>query len=116
MNTDHQLARRLASLPEVTVGGVRARVATGYRVRLLGLAFLTPARACNLLIPGCRAVHTWGMRFAVRVVFLDRSGYELRRIILEPGRLASEQGASAVLEIPLGRSERFDREGLADAA
>ncbi len=44
---------------------------TGDRVRgLLGRDGLDGA----LLLPRCRSVHTLGMRFAIDVAFLDRSG------------------------------------------
>jgi uncharacterized membrane protein (UPF0127 family) len=55
------------------------------------------------LIPGCRSVHTFGMRFALDLVFLD---FDLRpvafREAVPPGRLVFERRAQAVLELPAG--------------
>ena len=50
-------------------------VARTRRARLLGLALRRrppPGRA--LLLPRCRSVHTFGMRFALDLVWLDRHG------------------------------------------
>ena len=77
-------------------------VATGFRSRLLGLALLDRERAGpGLLIPRCRSVHTFGMRFAVDLVFLDSFGRKLRRLDRVPARrLRRDPRAAAVLELP----------------
>jgi uncharacterized membrane protein (UPF0127 family) len=77
-------------------------VALSRRARLLGLALLDRrAAGPGLLLPGCRGVHTFGMRFPLDLVFLD---FELRVVSLRravpPGRLAFERRAQAVLELP----------------
>lgn len=77
-------------------------MATGPRARLLGLALLPRERAgAGLLIPRCASVHTFGMRFALDVVFLDAA---LRPLTIHravpPGRLLVCRGARAVLEVP----------------
>lgn len=85
--------------------GVEAVVASSFVSRLLGLARLPPELApAALLIPRCAAVHTFGMRFDIDVLFLDRHGrvIEARRA-LPPRRLVRCRGAAAVLEIPRGR-------------
>lgn len=72
------------------------------RARLLGLAHLDAGRAPEgLLIPRCRGVHTFGMRFALDLIFLDGEGrvVELRHDV-PPRRLARCRCASAVLELP----------------
>jgi uncharacterized membrane protein (UPF0127 family) len=49
--------------------------ARSFRARLLGLALrrrAPPGRA--LLLPRCRSVHTFGMRFPLDLVWLDREG------------------------------------------
>jgi uncharacterized protein len=77
-------------------------VATRRWPRLLGLAFLDPERAGEgLLIPRCRSVHTFGMRFALDLVFLAADGrvLELRREV-PPGRLVRSRAADSVLELP----------------
>ena len=86
----------------MTVLGREVPVATGFRARLLGLALLDRVQVgTGLLIPRCASVHTFGMRFALDLFFLDQRGEPLsiHRGIL-PRRLAFAQGAVAVLEIP----------------
>jgi uncharacterized membrane protein (UPF0127 family) len=77
-------------------------VAGGFRARLLGLAGIAPERAGGgLLIPRCSSVHTFGMRFALDLFFLDHEGEPLAiRRAVPPWRFASCRGATAVLEIP----------------
>jgi len=95
-------ARRLRDLPSTTVLGHEVRVATGFRARLLGLSHLDRERAGpGLLIPHCSGVHTFGMRFALDLVFLDADGdpCSVRRAV-PPRRFAWVRRASAVLELP----------------
>jgi uncharacterized membrane protein (UPF0127 family) len=98
------LARRLSRLPTVELVGRRVRVAATRRSRLLGLALLDrEAAGAGLLIPGCRSVHTFGMRFGLDLVFLDEAmvPVSVRRRV-PPRRIAQERGAWAVLELPAG--------------
>jgi uncharacterized protein len=84
-------------------------VAVGFRSRLRGLAWRGRAAAGpGLLIPRCSSVHTFGMRFALDVYFLDRGGRVLavRRRVL-PRRVVWHRGAAAVLEIPAGEGGEF---------
>ena len=84
------------------VGATRpVPVATSVRARLLGLAFLDRAQAPpGLLIPRCRSVHTFGMRFPLDLHFLDAQGHEVSvRAGVRPGRLARERRACSVLEL-----------------
>jgi uncharacterized membrane protein (UPF0127 family) len=84
--------------------GREVPLARGARARLLGLALLDHDRAGpGLLIPHCRSVHTFGMRFALDVVFLDAGGraVSVRRSV-PANRVISERGAVAVLELPAG--------------
>jgi uncharacterized protein len=94
--------RRLETLPLVRADGVSVRLASTRRARLLGLAFTDRDRAGpGLLIPSCRSVHTFGMRFALDVAFLDSSGAVIsRRRAVGPRRLVADRRASAVLEVP----------------
>jgi hypothetical protein len=94
--------RRLASLPLLTVDGHPVRVATTLRSRLLGLAFTDRRRAGpGLLIPACRSIHTFGMRFALDVVFLDAEGAALCWVrAVPPRRFVAHRRAAAVLELP----------------
>lgn len=77
--------------------------ATTGAARLLGLAFMRrpPPPGHALLIPNCRSVHTFGMRFPIDVVFLDERGRTLRvERSVPPRRVLFEPGAFAVLETP----------------
>jgi uncharacterized protein len=70
--------------------------------RLLGLALLDRDRVGpGLLIPRCRSVHTFGMRFSLDVYFLDADGrfVALRAGVL-PRRVVRDRRAAAVLEVP----------------
>jgi len=97
------LPRRLSRLSSFElVPGLRVHLAHGWWARTAGLAFLRALPADRaLLIPRCRSVHTFGMRFALDVLFLDAGGTPL--LLLErvaPGQVASCRGAAAVLERP----------------
>ena len=74
------LPRRLRRLPAREIGGGLVLVeARGLRARLLGLALLRELPpAYGLLIPRCRSVHTFGMRFALDLVWRGEDGRLLR--------------------------------------
>jgi uncharacterized protein len=93
---------RLLALPRRSVLGVEVAVAANRRARLLGLAWIRRERAGGgLLIPRCASVHSFGMRFALDLFFLDATGRPLMVCrALPPRRLAWCRGAVAVLEIP----------------
>jgi uncharacterized membrane protein (UPF0127 family) len=101
---DLPAARRLLRLSVATVLGREVRVARGGRARLLGLARLDRQEVgAGLLIPRCSSVHTFGMRFALDLYFLDRRGEVVAvRLAVPPRRLAFCRRASAVLELPVG--------------
>jgi uncharacterized membrane protein (UPF0127 family) len=90
--------------------GLVVHEAASLRSRLLGLALLPrgalpPGHA--LLIPRCRSMHTFGMRFPIDVAFLDAHGRALRVEKAVPRRrVLSCRGAHAVLETPAGVSRR----------
>jgi uncharacterized protein len=102
VGSDPSHPRRLRGLPWTSVAGRRVPVAERPLARLLGLALLDRARAGpGLLIPRCRSVHTFGMRFAIEVVFLDRAGAVVARCReVRPGRVLYQRRAAAVLELP----------------
>jgi uncharacterized membrane protein (UPF0127 family) len=89
-------------MPVATVLGFTVPVAVDWRTRLLGLAFLDRDQAGQgLMIPNCRSVHTFGMRFPLDVVFLGEDGrvLELRHSV-PSRRIERLAGAAAVLELP----------------
>lgn len=98
------LARRLRRLRTVDVLGREVPVAESTAARLLGLSHLDREEAGDgLLIPRCSSVHTFGMRFALDLVFLDRGGRPCSlRLGVPPRRFAWDRRASAVLELPVG--------------
>src|SRR6478672_6402698 len=100
-------APRLRELPRHRVCGRTVPVAHSFPSLLLGLAGLDPEEAgAGLLIPRCASVHTFGMRFDLDLVFLDRHDRPLAvHHGVPPRRLLWHRGAAAVLEIPSGRGE-----------
>jgi uncharacterized membrane protein (UPF0127 family) len=83
-------------------------VAKDFRTRLRGLAWRDRDRAGpGLLLPRCASVHTFGMRFALDLYFLDRRGRVLAvRHGVPPRRVVWCRGASAILEIPSAEGGR----------
>ena len=79
-------------------------VAHKLRQRLLGLALRArPPDGWALLFPRCRSVHTFGMRFAIDVVFLDTQGQVLAiESGVRPGRVVANRHAAAVVEVRAG--------------
>ena len=98
-------------------GTVAALVAERYGQRLLGLVGL-PALPpdTGLLIPRCRSVHTFGMRFSIDLLFVTVEGGSLRvrdvRLGVPPFRVVRAapsvrtQPGLAVLELASGLSVR----------
>src|SRR3954447_14262672 len=82
---------------------MRVAVARSFRSRLRGLALRSAPPDHALLIPRCRCVHTFGMRFPLDLAWFDRHGRLLavdRRV--PPNRVIGRRGAWAVLEAPAG--------------
>jgi uncharacterized membrane protein (UPF0127 family) len=94
---------RFRRLPTAEVASRRVPVAVTLLSRLLGLALLRPGRAGEgLLIPRCRSIHTFGMRFPIDVVFLDLGRTPLsRHTSVPPNRVVGDRRAAAVLEVPV---------------
>jgi hypothetical protein len=76
-------------------------VARGFRERLVGLAWSRSPRAAALLLPRCRSVHTFGMRFALDLFWLGRDG-EIVRVDrgVPPWRIVRCAQARSVVEVP----------------
>jgi uncharacterized protein len=93
---------RFRRLERTELLGLELPVGTTLISRLLGLALLRRERAGpGLLLPRCRSVHTFGMRFALDLIFLDehRRVLEIRREV-PSRRIARCPRASEVLEMP----------------
>jgi hypothetical protein len=82
-------------------------IATTRRARLLGLALLDgDAAPEGLLVPGCRSVHTFGMRFGLDLIFLGENLLPISRRRVAPRRIVLEPRARAVLELPVRSAGR----------
>ncbi len=91
-----------------TVPDFAVRVCTTFRERLRGLLGTGP-QATPVLIERCRSVHTFGMRYALDLAFVERDGTVGRACRnVEPGRLRSCLGAAYVLERPHALTAWFD--------
>ena len=96
-------------------GKVAVFVAERYSKRLLGLTGLRglPSRT-GLLIPDCRSIHTFGMRFPLDVVFVGSAGPLGDRPVVAvhaslpawTGLVPLVRGAHGVLELPVGTIDR----------
>ena len=76
-------------------------VARTFRDRLVGLAWRREPPAEGLLLPHTRSVHTFGMRFALDLHWLDAAGAVVRvDRAVPPRRLRTCLRARAVLELP----------------
>lgn len=93
---------RFQRLRSRRVHGFEVLVADDPISRLLGLALLDRHRAPEgLLIPRCRSVHTFGMRFPLDLLFLGRE-LEPLMVVREvgPGHRVRVPEADSVLELP----------------
>jgi uncharacterized membrane protein (UPF0127 family) len=106
---------RLSRLPSLELQrGLELREARSLPDRALGLAWLDDLPPeIGLLIPRCRSVHTFGMRFPLDVVFLDPTAAVVCVVErLPPRRHAAVRRARSVVEIRGGLAGRFIDAGL----
>jgi uncharacterized membrane protein (UPF0127 family) len=82
---------------------VLVEVPTSRRERMGGLRGRRPA---PMLFERARSVHTFGMRAAIAVAFLDRDHRVIRVATVPPRRLVSCRRARHVLEAPAGTDVR----------
>ena len=83
-------ARRFRRLKSRRIHGFEVKVASDPVSRLLGLALLDRHRAPEgLLIPRCRSVHTFGMRFPQPFVGMRVGGVAIVTPLLDWGASAS---------------------------
>jgi uncharacterized protein len=101
-NGHETIPRRFRRLPRETVLGFTVPVATTRTSRLLGLALLDLERAGEgLLIPRCRSVHTFAMRFQLDLIFLGEDGRVVRLDrAVQPWRIVRCSEGASVLELP----------------
>ena len=108
--SDEPWGERLAGLEEVTLdGGLVLLVARSFRERRRGLAKMTPLPAGHgLRILKCNSIHTFGMRFALDLVWLARDG-RVRRVDhdVAPRRMKLCVRARSVVETAAGEGDAF---------
>jgi uncharacterized membrane protein (UPF0127 family) len=94
--------------PQSALLCVRIVVAQTRWHRLRGLAWRRqPPDGWALLIPGCRSVHTFGMRFPIDIVFLNTNGFPIAiKGTVKPGRVVTNPRAAAVIETRAGDADR----------
>ncbi len=99
---------KVRNLTRDTVVAESAGVATNSRERRTGLLKHTSLPdGEGLWIAPCEAVHTFGMKFPIDVVFLDRKLRVVKvRANVPRGRIAIALTATSVLELPAGMAER----------
>ena len=94
---------RFDRLPSAVLpGGLRVAVARTPLARARGLAGLRAAAlgGRGLLLPRCRCVHTFGMRFALDLLWLDAAGALVRVDRgVAPRRLRGCRSAHSVVEL-----------------
>ncbi len=103
-------AQRFAALPALTLpGGLTVVEARSFAARGRGLARLDALPPdVGLWIAPCRSVHTFGMRFALDLVWLDRQDAVLAVDAgVSPRRQRTRLGARSVVEVVAGRGEAF---------
>ena len=107
--------RRLDPLPAIVLeDGLTVHVAAGPFARLRGLAALEDLPGEHgLLLPRTRSVHTFGMRFALDLVWLAKDGSVLAvEGAVGPRRHAMARSARSVVEVRAGWGPRFVEAGL----
>lgn len=102
----HQPQLAAAGRPLAIATSVEAAFDSDSRKRgLLGRDHLAPDTA--LIIAPCSAVHTFGMRFSIDVIFAARDGRVVKvRRAMPPGRISGRAGTFAVIEMAAGEVER----------
>jgi len=87
------------------------RLALSFRQRLRGILAWPDWEqgTWGLLFPRCKAVHTFGMRSPIDVVFVSRAGHPLRVCAgLPPRSWAAYPRSWGVLELPAGYCSASD--------
>jgi uncharacterized membrane protein (UPF0127 family) len=101
---------RLGRLPVLDLpGGLQLYLADSRRARRQGLARVDAMPPhWGLHLKPCRSVHTFGMRFALDLVWVGRDG-RVRRVDegVAPGRVVTCLRARSVVEARAGSGARF---------
>jgi uncharacterized membrane protein (UPF0127 family) len=108
--SDEPWGERLAALQKVSLDGeLTLHVARAYRERRRGLAKMTPLPPGHALrILKCNSIHTFGMRFALDLVWLARDGRVVRvDHHVAPRRIKLCVRARSVVETGAGEGDAF---------
>lgn len=113
------LDQRFAGLPRTELGGglvlIEAKTHRSRRRGLARLDRLPPNHALH--IPQTPSVHTFGMRFALDLIWLGKDGsiVGIDRDVA-PGRIVFSRGARSVIETVAGQADAFVAAGAGNAA
>lgn len=109
MGTDQSQDWQILIERNRAVLSTRARVASSMRDRMVGLlGHHSLGSDEGLILMACRSIHTWFMRFAIDVVFVDHQwGVIALWHALPPWRVTSwVRQAQAVIELPAGTAKK----------
>lgn len=87
----------------------RVEIATSFTRRLIGLIGARNMTARGLFIPECNWVHTFFMKCAIDVIYIDKK-MKIKKIDhhLKPWRFAAPVfSANSVIELEAGTAQRF---------
>jgi uncharacterized protein len=94
---------------------IEARGPLARGLGLIGLVAWPPGQA--LLIPGCRSIHTFGVRFAIDLLWVAADGRVVRIDYgVRPRRTRSCRAAHSVIETAAGAGDAFLAAGAGAAA
>lgn len=87
--------------------GNSVKQAANFWGRLVGLlATDRLPTGAGLIINPCNSIHTFGMRYPIDVIFVDKSNSVVAAISrLKPSRLALQRSGAYVVELPAGTIE-----------
>ena len=114
-----ELERRFAGLPATQYGdGLVVVQASTRRSRTVGLARLDELDADHALhIPRCSAIHMFGMRFSLDLIWLAKDGSVVRiDRNVGRGRIRICPRARSVIETVAGRADAFVAAGVGGSA
>lgn len=101
---------QITNLTQNKILARHASIADNFFARLKGLLGTKSLLAGEaLLIRPCNSVHTFGMNYAIDVIFADADNRVVRTVAgLVPGRLAMCRKARYVVELPAGTLARSE--------
>ncbi len=96
------------SAGEFTMNRLTVYKASSFWLRLRGLLGRSPLKETEALhIEPCADVHSFGMKYALDIVFLNSAGTVIKTGLLKPNSWMKCKGARAVIELKAGCAERY---------